>query len=297
MQLIVGATGQVGGCVARGLVRQGRRVRALVRAPEGRPEAKALEEAGVEVVPGDLEDPESLSAACRGADGVICTATSMPDPGEDGLRRVDIEGVQSLIDAAEKASVERFVFVSFSGNIEHDCPLRDGKRAAERRLAASRLRSVVLRPSFFMEVWLGPHLGVNLEAGTARLYGSGEAPVSYISARDVAEFAVAAAGRADDEDDEDQVVLELGGPEELSQREAIALFSEAAGRELDLEPVPLEAIRAQHASEDPLERTFGALMLAYAEGDVVSGARATAAEYGVSLGSVGEWVEEVVEIA
>lgn len=290
MDLVLGATGMVGGRAARGLADAGREVRALVRKPEGRPEAGALGDAGIEVAAGDLTRPETLSAACRGVDVVVCTATSMPNPGEDGLRRVDRDGVLALIDAAERAGVERFVFVSFSGNIEYDSPLRDAKRRAERRLRRSAMRAVILRPSYFSEVWLGPHLGFDPLAGRARVYGPGDAPVSYIWGRDVAGFAVATAARDHGED----VVLELGGPEPLSQLEAIRIFEVEIGHEVEVENVPLEAIRSQHASEDPLQRTFGALMLAYAEGDVVPEARETAERYGIGLCSVSDWAREVV---
>lgn len=289
MDLVVGATGLVGGDAVRGLVEAGREVRALVRDPAERQEARNLEELGVEVVVGDLTRPESLVAACRGVDVVVCSATSMPDPGPDGLERVDGAGVRSLIEAAEEAGVGRFVYVSFSGNMEYDSPLRDAKRSAEERLAESPMQAVVLRPSFFMEVWLGPELGFDPSSGTVRLYGSGEAPVSYVSAHDVARFAVAAATR----EDGDSRVLEIGGPEAISQREAMRHFARELGAELEVERVPIEAIRAQHDAEDPLARTFGALMLAYAEGDVIENARDTAKRYEITLRSVADWARQI----
>jgi hypothetical protein len=51
------------------------------------------------------------------------------------------------------------------------------------------MQAIILRPSYFMEMWLSPHLGFDPEKGTARIYGSGDAKASYISAFDVAEFA------------------------------------------------------------------------------------------------------------
>jgi len=43
------------------------------------------------------------------------------------------------------------------------------------------MESVVLRPSIFMEVWLGPHLGFDIANAKARIYGDGTAKVSYVS--------------------------------------------------------------------------------------------------------------------
>lgn len=289
MHLVAGATGLVGGGIARELAERGARVRALVRNPEGRPEAGELRELGIEVVAGDLTEPDSLARACQGVDTVVCTVTTMPAPGADGLQRVDREGVQALIEAAEAAGVERFVYNSFSGNLERPSALRDAKREAEDRLRGSAMRAVVLRPSFFMEVWLSPHLGFDPVGGHARIFGSGEAGISYISARDVVGFGVEAALR----DEEGDVTLEMGGPEPVSQREAVRIFGEELGREVELEEVPLPALEAQHDTDDPVQRTFAALMLGCAEGDPIPGALETARRYGIELRSVRDWAREV----
>ena len=62
MILVVGATGQLGSHIARMLLDRGQPVRALVRRTSG----DAAVPAGAEPVSGDLKDPESLAAACRG---------------------------------------------------------------------------------------------------------------------------------------------------------------------------------------------------------------------------------------
>jgi len=144
MDLVVGATGQVGGRIARRLLGQGRAVRALLR--EGSAERTApLLAAGVDAVPGDLRLPRSLVAACEGADTVVCTATTMPHGADDGLRRVDRDGVLALIEAAESAGVRRFVYLSYSGGIDTPSPLHEAKRAAEARLRSSRMETCALR--------------------------------------------------------------------------------------------------------------------------------------------------------
>jgi hypothetical protein len=63
---------------------------------------------------------------------------------------------------------------------------------------------------------------------------------------------------------------------------------------LKIEHVPVDAIRAQHKSFEPVARTFGALMLAYADGDVVPDAAATAQRYKVRLRSVAEYASGIV---
>ncbi len=81
--LVIGATGNQGGAVARHLLQRGKfKVRALVR-DENKPASLALQQAGAELVKGDLGDRASLDRALAGVYGVF----SVQDF-KDGLRRV-----------------------------------------------------------------------------------------------------------------------------------------------------------------------------------------------------------------
>jgi NADH dehydrogenase len=285
--LIVGATGFVGQAAALKLRQQGNDVRALVRAGASHGKAGELQSSGIAVVPGDLTRPETLPAACAGIDTVVCTATSMPTAANDGLRRVDLEGALALIEAAERAGARRFVYTSYSGNLRFPSPLETAKRACEHRLLRGPMQAIILRPSYFTEMWLSPALGFDPEKGTARIYGSGEAKGSYISAFDVAEFAAVAATK---DIAERQTILEMGGPEAISQLDAVRVFEGVLNKKIAVEHVPLEALQQQHRSAaDPLQKTFAALMLGYAQGDVIAGAVETAARYGVKLRSVADY--------
>ncbi len=285
--LVAGATGFVGQAAALRLRQHGNQVRGLVRGGDTHPKAKDLQAAGIAIVEGDLTSPESLAAACVGTESIVCTATSMPAAANDGLRRVDLEGTLALIEAAERAGVQRFIYTSYSGNLRFDSPLETAKRACEDRLLRGRMQAIILRPSYFMEMWLGPHLGFDPEKGSARIYGSGEAKISYISAVDVAGFAAAAAVK---KVDKRQTILEMGGPEAVSQLEAAGMFEQALQKKIAVEHVPWEALQQQHeTATDPLQKTFAALMLGYAHGDVIAGARETAEQYGVRLRSVAEY--------
>jgi uncharacterized protein YbjT (DUF2867 family) len=287
--LVAGSTGFVGGEIALRLAQRKQQVRALVRGGAAHPKAKRLQDAGIEIVNGDLTVPETLAAPCQGVETVISTVTSMPSGADDGLRRVDHDGTLALIAAAEHAGVKRFVYVSYSGNIRADSPLETAKRACENRLLQGPMVAVILRPSYFMEMWLSPVLGFDPENGSALIYGSGEAKISYISAFDVADFAVAAATR---EYRDKNTILEMGGPEPVSQLDAVHIF-EALGRKVQPEFLPVQAIQEQHGSSDPLQKTFAALMLACAKGDAISGTCALAETYGIPLRSVGEYAAQL----
>src|SRR5262245_55196543 len=282
MDLVVGATGFVGGLAARHLRQMGRAVRALVRGGAGRSEARPLIDAGASVVDGDLTRPASIAGACEGVESVVCTVTAMPNAGGDALQRIDHDGALGLIREAERAGARRFVYVSFSGGIRTDSPLTRAKRACEAQLASSRMEDVVIRPSYFMEVWLGPHLGFDAVNARARIYGEGNAKVSYVSGFDVADYVASATTMPGAL----RQAVEVGGPEAASQLEVVALFERTLGRPFAVDHVPLAALEAQHATDDPLQKTFAALSIAYARGNVIPEARANARQFGVALTSL-----------
>src|SRR3954468_10707887 len=106
MVLVVGATGLVGSAVCQKLAERGEKVRALVRATSSPERLAGLRASGAELVTGDLKDPGSLAAACRGVAAVISTAPSTlsRQPG-DSIESVDGAGQLNLIDAAKAANV------------------------------------------------------------------------------------------------------------------------------------------------------------------------------------------------
>ncbi|WP_329484767.1 NAD(P)H-binding protein [Kribbella sp. NBC_01484] len=113
MLLVVGGTGDLGHRVVRRLRAQGNAVRCLVRPGT---DDSGLLEIGVDVVRGDLTQPESLRAACAGVDTAVATATvigrRLAGARTPSIFEADEVGMASLVDAAEAAGVERFVYVS-----------------------------------------------------------------------------------------------------------------------------------------------------------------------------------------
>jgi dihydroflavonol-4-reductase len=116
--LVTGATGFVGWHVARQLLERGERVRVLVRNPAR--SAKALAELeGVETVPGDLRDADSLGRAVVGCGAIYHVAADyrLWAPRPEEMYRSNVDGTRSLLDAAQKAGVERCVYTSTVGCI------------------------------------------------------------------------------------------------------------------------------------------------------------------------------------
>jgi hypothetical protein len=85
----------------------------------------------------------------------------------------------------------------------------------------------------------------------------------------------------------------MGGPQPLSQLDAVKIFEQALEKKFRLEHVPAEALQQQYSSPDPLQKTFGALMLGYAQGGEIKGADETARKYAIRLTSVADYASRV----
>ena len=116
MILVTGASGFIGGHLARLLAGQGQPVRALVR-----PSSNLIGLAGlsVEKAIGDLRDPASLGQALRGCTKLYHVAADYRlwarHPAE--LYRSNVEGTRNILEAALRAGVERVVYTSTVGCI------------------------------------------------------------------------------------------------------------------------------------------------------------------------------------
>jgi uncharacterized protein YbjT (DUF2867 family) len=235
--LLCGATGDLGGRIAVRLAERGIPFRALVRP---RSDTAALRSSGAELSVGDLTDPPSLHRALAGVRTVVTTANSigraLAGAADVSIDRVDRDGNAALVRAAEAAGVERFVFVSAQGMTDAMValvPFFAAKRATERLLQASPVRSVIVRPAAFQETWLGPESGIRPEKRLAVIYGRGRTPLPYVAADDVAEACVRLATMADPPG-----ALDLGGPEALTRHEVVDAFERALGTRIRRVAVP-----------------------------------------------------------
>jgi dihydroflavonol-4-reductase len=114
--LVAGASGFVGSHIARLLVERGRTVRVLLRSTSS---AAALADMPVEVVRGDVLDPESLRQAMAGCATIFY---SVVDPrfwltDQTPIFRNNVEGLVNAMDAALDAGVKRFIFTSTMGTL------------------------------------------------------------------------------------------------------------------------------------------------------------------------------------
>lgn len=264
MILVAGATGVLGSEIVRRLLARGEKVRAMVRATSAPEKVDRLEKAGAEIVCADLKEPRTLLTACAGVSSVISTVTTIltSQPG-DSFEATDGEGTKSLIDAAKKTGATKFIFVSFDTSRSPDNPLTNAKKDAEQHLKKSGLDYTILHSSLFFETWLGPMLFADPVAGTAKVYGKGTDKIRYVAVADVAEFAVQSLSRPAARN----ATIPIGGPDEISQRDAVRIFEEAYGKKFNVIEVPEAVLEAQWTSaQNPFDKTFAGLMLGLARG-------------------------------
>jgi predicted dehydrogenase/nucleoside-diphosphate-sugar epimerase len=111
--LITGATGFVGGALARRLLSRGNRVRALAR-PNSR--VSKLKDLGIEVVVGDAADRTTVDTAVRGTQSVIHCAARMGTQGTwEEFYRDTVRSTENVLGAAHEASVKRLIYISSLG--------------------------------------------------------------------------------------------------------------------------------------------------------------------------------------
>jgi nucleoside-diphosphate-sugar epimerase len=118
---VTGGTGYVGIKVVEELRRAGRAVRVLDVLLHGQEDLAAEQrEQGVDVVAGDIRDPDARGRALEGVDEVVHLAAIVGDPAcaidPEYANDVNVNGTRGLLEDALAAGVEKFVFASTCSN-------------------------------------------------------------------------------------------------------------------------------------------------------------------------------------
>ncbi len=236
MLLLTGATGLIGRPLLRRLTAAGEPVRCLVRDPR----RLGADRVRVQIALGDLADPPSFRNAMRGVRTVVHLAGAIRDQPAGSIEELNGIATWRMVQAAERAGVEHFVFASALGAVSHDRTryLRS-KALAERAVLASAVRHTVFAPSLYYApgdafLTLLERLAMVLPA--VPISGRGRALYQPIWAEDVAD-AIAAALAAP-ASAEVRARYELAGPQTLSYRQIAEIVLRAAGRTRPLVNVP-----------------------------------------------------------
>ncbi len=226
--LVTGATGNVGGGVIASLTATGANVRALVRDES---KAQGLRNAGVEVVIGDLDKPETLDAAFTGVDRVFLVTPVGPD---------QVSLARNGIAAAKRAGSPHIVRLSAEAVREMPGalpPIPAQHAEIDAELKTSGLPYTILRPHYFMQQTL---MAAQTVASDRAVYmPMKEGKLGMIDVRDIADVAVKVLTEAGHEGK----TYGLTGPASISIHYIAAGLSKALGKEVKYVDVPLEAAR------------------------------------------------------
>ena len=260
MILLVGGTGVLGGAIADRLLYEGRPLRLLARnAARVQPYA----ERGADIAVGDLTDRASLDRAMRGITHVITTANAFLARSKTALEAVEGRGTRNLIDAAQIARVRQFFFTSaWLPEPYLTIDFFAAKRRTEDYLRSSGVPYTILRPAAFMEIWARVIGEPILKTGSTRIFGSGTNPINFVAVDDIAAIIV----QAIEHPDAINAVLDIFGPENLTQLQLAALFERIRGAPAKKRHLPVPVMQTVSRLVRPFNPVFarqvaaGALM-------------------------------------
>lgn len=229
MILVNGAAGKTGLAVVGALVARGVAVRALVRRPEQ--VHRLLGMGAREAVVGDMRDPAMVEQAARGARALyhICPNIS---PDEVAIGR-------AAITAARQAGVGLCVYHSVLHPQTEAMPHHWQKLLVEQALIDSGLPFAILQPASYMQNILAGWDQIATE-GMYRIPYSTMTRLGMVDLEDVAAAAVVLTERG-----HEGASYELAGPEVLGQADVARILSDALGRPVRVEVVPVEAWERQ----------------------------------------------------
>jgi uncharacterized protein YbjT (DUF2867 family) len=225
--LVTGATGTTGMELLRALKDREIEAKALVR---DETKAHHLRDLGFTPVTGDLGDPRTLGPALEGVDRAYLVAPASP---------MQSELEQAFLETARTAGVKHVVKLSVIGASE-EAPGRFARShgKVERALKESGMAWTLLRAAGFMQNTLG--WGERVQDGTFYTPVP-DAAFSIVDARDVADVAALALTGEGHEGK----AYGLSGPEAISYRDQAKRLFAAAGREVEVAEVPVEAVKRE----------------------------------------------------
>ncbi|MDX2357140.1 SDR family oxidoreductase [Dietzia sp. PP-33] len=205
---VTGATGALGGSVARQLAERGIAQRLIVRNAERAPSLP-----GADVAEASYEDGDALTAALRGIETVFFVS---------GNEAADRESVhRSAVKAFEAASVRRVVYTSFLGALpDASFTFARTHHATEEMIRAAGLDYTFLRPSFYLDYvadWADAEGVIRGPAGDGR--------IAWVARDDLAEAAAAVLST----EGHDGRTYDLTGDELLTLEETATRLTEATG--------------------------------------------------------------------
>ena len=222
--VVAGATGDLGGRIARALREQGADVRALVRPSTAPHRIERLQALDVAIENVDLSSASEVTPACSGASCVVSAL--------QGLRDVIVETQTLLLDAALPAGVPRFIpsdysidFTKFPAGENRNLDLR---REFHQRLDGAPISATTIFNGAFADMLTGQMPLILFKLKRVLYWGDADQRMDFTTMDDTAAFTASAAL-----DTSTPRFLRIAG-DELSARELAAIASEVTGEQFRL---------------------------------------------------------------
>ena len=224
--LVSGATGRTGGAAIDELLKMGKHVRAYVRSDGER--AAALRARGVDIAIGDFTDIDRIRAAMEGIRSAYFLHPIAP-----GI----ISATAYFAQAAKEAGVTAIVNMSqISSRREAKSHAAQDHWVAERVFDWSGVATTHLRPTFFADWLVYPHLGKNIWARKKIEFPFGNGRHAPIASED--QGRVVAHLLANPQGHEGKIYT-LHGPVEMNHTEIAAAMSKVLGATIEYAPTSI----------------------------------------------------------
>lgn len=229
---VIGGTGTSGTSIVAALAERGVPVRVLTRDAQ---RAANVVDSRAEIRQTDIASHDDIIAACRDADAVLLLTSHAFDMADLQLR---------IIRALRRIDTKIVKISGTSSAIRPDGPYAcRGHWEVEQVLVASGQRYAILRPNAFMQTLIGQILLPAVRATAAVPNPIGDAGISFIDVRDIADTAAAVLTS----DAWDGQTLVLTGPRSVTYADIAAALGAQQGRPVELRESSPAAVRAMMA--------------------------------------------------
>ena len=222
--VLAGASGNLGGRIARALLRRRATVRAIVRHGTAPGQVERLKELGAAVTEVDFARTSELTAACSGGSCVISALA--------GLRGVIVDAQTALLDAAIKAGVARFIPSDFSidfTKLPHgENRNLDLRRDFHARLDVASISATTIYTGAFTDLLTGQMPLILFKLKRVLFWGDADQRMDFTTIDDTAAFTANVAL-----DPSTPRFLRIAG-DQLSARELASVVSEVNGKKFHL---------------------------------------------------------------
>jgi uncharacterized protein YbjT (DUF2867 family) len=229
MNIISGASGQVGSAVAADLVKKRLPVKGLVR--DGKKTAK-LKEIGAVVAVGDVHDQEFLRESFQDGETLFVLTP------EDGEIEDILGDTKIILDNYRKAIIDSPIkkvvgLSSMGAQYKNDSGNLKMSYMLEHEFSDLDVKQIFIRPAYYYSNWL-PYLKQAEEEGVLRTFYPVNLSIPMVSPYDVAKLLAEVIAH----DRNEHKIYEIEGPVWLSSNDVAAVFSDILGKKIMASQIP-----------------------------------------------------------